>query len=143
VTAFAFPKPVRAAKSPRKLLLRRSSRLRRTWMRPRRPRRLDTAQSNPAYLDWLHTRGCCALGLDTLGRCGGRIEAHHAGRKPGVGMKCPDDEAIALCTVHHDQLTRHVGVFAGWSRFERRQWSDAWIATMQAAFLSAGSRRSS
>jgi len=58
---------------------RKPLRAKRWGIRQRRPRRLDTAQSNPAFLAWVHGEPCCLAGP----RCEGRIEAH---RGPFAGM---------------------------------------------------------
>ncbi len=65
---------------------------------------------DPAYLKWLHTLACicCSLGelrpRDPIGfwKWTGwdRIEAAHVGVR-GMSQKCPDREAIPLCSTHH------------------------------------------
>ena len=127
----AFPKPQPRPKAPRKRLVRT------TWMRRRPPRRLDTAQSNPAFLDWVHGERCCLAGPT----CRGRIEAHHAGRKPGLALKAPDDTCVPLCRNHHADVTERKGPFAGRTREEMRVTQDAWIAETTARYLAHGSRR--
>jgi hypothetical protein len=131
------PKPERREKERKPL--RRSSRLqaKRWGIKPRRARRLDTAQSNPAFLAWVHGESCCLAGP----RCAGRIEAHHAGRKPGMALKAPDDTCVPLCTRHHDELTTHRGAFAGMSREALRALQDEWIAATYGRWLSHGARR--
>lgn len=132
------PKP-----KPRKKPLRPGQH-RRTWMRAKRPRRLDGPGSDPARLDWVRTQQC-ALGVTLFSarqHCAGRTEACHEGRKPGMAMKCSDAETIPLCQAHHRQWTDHTGHFAGWSKEARRTWADHHIAETTARYLSAGSRRS-
>ncbi len=132
----AVPKPVAREKKPRRPL-----RAKRWGIRARRPRRLDTAQSNPARLDWVHYEPCIGIGRIPGHVCRGRIEAAHEGRKPGMGMKCPDDETVPMDTGLHHDWTNHRGHFAGWTRAERRAWMDPIIAETHARYLSAGSRR--
>ena len=128
--AFKFAKPEPRAKAPKPLR-------RRKWMRARRPRRLDRVGSDVAYLDWVRTQPCLAK---RFGTCGGRIEAHHAGKNPGVGMKAPDRTAVPLCSRHHADLTAHRGGFRAPAAI-RRLWQDEWIAETLSRYLSHGSRR--
>lgn len=106
-------------------------------MRRRRVRRLNTAQSEPAFLAWVRTQPCCVRAFG----CQGRIEAHHAGKNPGLGMKAPDNTAVPLCQKHHSEITDHSGMFRGVPREVLREWQDNWIGATYARFLSAGSRR--
>lgn len=46
-----------------------------------------------AYLEWLHTLGCVCCGSK-------RVEAAHVGDR-GMSQKCPDKQAIPLCSAHH------------------------------------------
>jgi len=127
---FAKPTPRRAPMKP--------GQQRRSYIRARRPRRLDTAQSNPAFLQWLHGEPCCA---GDLGPCTGPIEAHHAGPKPGIAMKSPDATAVPICRGHHRAVTERRGPFAGKTREEMRATQDEWIAATWVRWLSHGSRR--
>lgn len=133
----AFPKPTRPPRE-RHGLRRRTRLVAKRWMVRRSPKRLDNAQSNPAFLAWLHGENCCMAGP----RCSGRIEAHHAGRKQGVGMKASDDTCVPLCSRHHRELTEHRGAFAGMSREQLRATQDEWIAATFGRWLSHGTRRS-
>lgn len=134
---FKFPRPVPRKKERKPL--RRTARLRATrWgIKPRRPRRLDTPQSNPLFVAWVHGEPC----MMASDRCEGRIEAHHAGRKPGMGLKAPDDTCVPLCSRHHGDLTNHRGAFAGMSREALRALQDDWVASTYGRFLSHGSKR--
>jgi hypothetical protein len=124
--------------------------MKRTRIRSRRPRRLDTAQSDPARLAFVREQACVVPFSETLpgsgfavtGGCKGRTEACHEGKKPGIGMKCNDAETLPMCSSHHGQWTDHRGVFAGWTKEQRRQWADERIAETTARYLSAGARRS-
>ena len=129
---FKFAKP-----TPRKSPLK-DGQHRRSYIRARRPRRLDTAQSNPAFLQWLHGEPCCAA---DLGPCMGPIEAHHAGPKPGIALKAPDATAVPICRGHHKAVTERRGSFAGKTREEMRELQDDWIAAAWGRWLSHGSRR--
>lgn len=121
MASLAFPKPEpRPKKAPKQL--------RRTWMRKKPPRRLSRAGSDPAYLAWVRTQPCKVPGCaSTL------IHAHHAGRRPGVGLKASDITAIPLCLHHHACWHQAIGVFAGLSKLERFAWSQRAIAATQAA----------
>lgn len=112
--------------------------MRRTPLRARRwgiarkpPRRLLTSQSDVGYLDWVHGEPCCVRGMMGAGPCRGRIEANHAGRKPGIALKAHDRTCLPKCSEHHRQWTEHTGVFAGWTKDKRRMWADALILATQ------------
>lgn len=66
--------------------------------------------------------------------CEGPVEAHYAGRKPGVALKASDYTCIPLCRKHRRAWTDRLGAFAspGWTNAERRRWSDAQVAEVQA-----------
>lgn len=110
------------------------------------PRRLKRAGSDPAYLERVRGLPCVlvsVLAWETVPnllidppftdheRCWGSIEAHHAGKRPGVGMKCSDRETHPFCHRHHQWWTDHAGWFAGWSKYRRRKWADERIAETQ------------
>ena len=61
------------------------------------------------------------------------MEANHAGPR-SVGTKSDDRDSFALCTKHHDAWTRHVGLFADWTKEQRRAWADHQIAQTRAAY---------
>lgn len=138
----AIPKPQPRAKRPRSGLAR-SAPMRRSWIKRRRPRRLDGAGSDLARLSWIHEQECLLLSFDITHRCTGRIEAAHEGRKPGLAMKCPDSETIPLCSGAHGDWTNHLGFFRGWPRERRREWAAERIAETTSRYLSAGNRRTS
>lgn len=127
---FAFAKPTRAPKDKPRF-----------GIKARRPRRLDTAQSDPLRISWLHTQTCALLAFDPSHCCSGRIEACHEGRKPGTAMKCADSETIPLCSGAHRDWTNHRGFFAGWLKMKRREWADSRIAETTARYLAHGGRR--
>ena len=113
------------------------------------PRRKTARRSNqlrsPEYLAFVRTLPCCALQeehdvMKTLmgQECSRGIHAHHAGRRPGTGVKAPDDTAIPLCDVHHFEWHQAAGMFHGWSREQRREWADARIAETKIAFSAWG-----
>jgi hypothetical protein len=110
------------------------------YPRKRRPRRLSRAGSDPAYLAWVRTQ-YCAVGISTWRAyvCEGTIHAHHAGRRPGVAMKAPDDTAIPLCSKHHRQWHDGTGVFAPFTKLQRFAWSQRAIADTQGRY--SGGRR--
>jgi hypothetical protein len=84
---------------------------------------------------------CCELGVSRDGKnyadsmCGGDIEANHAGEKPGVGLKAPDDTCIPMCNLHHRDWTDHNGLFRYWARNERRARADKMIDATRAAAI--------
>jgi hypothetical protein len=64
--------------------------MRQKRLRPRRGRILDAA-----YLGWIRRQPCSVPG------CKSRyVEAAHVGDR-GLGIRCDDRQAIALCSGHH------------------------------------------
>lgn len=109
--------------------LHRKTPLRRSKpMRQRSSKRRPTSLEDHAYMAWVHTLDCCAP--DHV--CAGRIEAHHAGKKPGLRLKAPDDTVIPLCTQAHRDIDAHAGPFRGWTGAELREWQDYQIIVFQA-----------
>lgn len=121
---------------------RKPLRARRWGIRWRRPRRLDDPRQNDdARRDWTARERCIGAGRIEGHVCTGRIEVCHEGRKPGVGLKCPDAETVPMCSGLHRAWTDHARPFRGWSRAERRAWMDPIVAETQARYLSTGNRR--
>ena len=107
------------------------------------PRRKTARRSNqlrsPEFLAFVRTLPCCMpQHMASMPMCHGRVHAHHAGRRPGTGVKAPDDTAIPLCAVHHFDWHQAAGMFHGWSREQRREWADARIAETRVAFNAWG-----
>jgi hypothetical protein len=101
-------------------------------MKRKAPRRLKTEQSNPAYLAWVRSRPCIVdFGYGT---CEGRIHAHHAGRKPGVGLKSNDDTAVPLCDKHHREWHGGSGVFRGLNKLARFSVAEHWVFSTRARY---------
>lgn len=85
---------------------------------------------DPAYLAWLHTLPCvvCESMRQTLATAGfpessipqqsSPTEAAHSGPR-GFSQKCPDREALPLCTQHHreGQFCQHALGRFFWSHF--------------------------
>ena len=101
---------------------RRSRLRRRTPMRQGR----GPAGDNPAYLQAVRELGyyCAARYFRTDIDCAGRLDPHHAGRRPGIGMKAPDDTAIPICRWHHRALECLYGPFHHWTGLQVRTWED-------------------
>ena len=115
---------------------------RRKYIRARRPRRLDDPiQNDDARRDWTAHQKCIGVGRLEGHVCAGRIEVCHEGKKPGVAMKCPDSQAVPMCSFLHGRWTNHRGPFEWWSKAKRRDWMDPIIDEVQARYLSHGSRR--
>jgi len=116
--------------------LARSKPLRRGRLR-RKPTRVK-AGSDAQYLNAVRELPCAVEairqlgGETTYGECPLPSHAHHAGRRPGVGMKAADDTAIPLCYRHHQQWHDASGYFHGMTRSERRKWSDERIIETRA-----------
>ena len=122
-----FPKPQKRVKARKPL--------RRTRMKRRPPRRLRKPGSDPAYLDFVRSLPCAVKGI-----CTGSIHAHHAGRRPGVSMKAPDDTAIPLCAAHHDAWHSATGVFFGLTKMQRFAWAVQAIADTQGRYAATPER---
>lgn len=133
----AFPKPEPRVRERKRLRTKTQLRAKRWGIKARSPRRLDRPGSEPAFLAWVRTERCCVGSRS----CSGRIEAHHAGKNPGVGLKAPDNTAVPLCQHHHRQITDHSGMFKGLGREALRVLQDRWVGETYARYLSAGGRR--
>jgi hypothetical protein len=87
------------------------------------------------YMAAVRSLPCCAPAAEPnardIFRCGGSIEPHHAGRRPGIAMKADDSTCIPLCTVHHRQWHDASGVFKHWVKAQRMAWADEQIAETQ------------
>ncbi len=59
--------------------------------------------------------------------CRGPVHAHHAGKRPGTGLKCSDYETHPFCMRHHHDWHSGSGPFKGWTKAERREWADEQI----------------
>jgi hypothetical protein len=81
------------------------------------------------YMAAVRSLPCCAPA--SAYRCGGSVEPHHAGRRPGVAMKADDSTCIPLCTVHHRQWHDANGAFKGWVKAQRFAWADEQIEATQ------------
>ena len=89
-------------------------------------------ERRPDYLRAVRALPCIAGRL--WGGCDGPIEAHHAGKNPGMGMKATDETAVPLCQRHHRHIT---GIVGGYGEFrhlsveERRKLQDIWVRDTQ------------
>lgn len=122
--------------------LQRRTRMRaRCWLTRRwipRTKRRARAGEDPAYLARVRLLVCVARYLSA---CHGRIEAHHAGRRPGIGRKAHDHTAVPLCSAHHTDWHQAAGAFRGWQRDRRREWADEQIAATRALLTGAVGER--
>lgn len=90
-----------------------------------------------------HPDGDRALGLWLgpldFGRCGGAVEAHHAGER-ARDRKAPDDTCIPLCYEHHRgercgiTSPRPGSLFSGWPPHAIKAWELAMVAIYQARY---------
>lgn len=103
-------------------------------IRRKAPRQLRREGSYPAYLEAVRGLPCCAarLGFSFFHCTYGDPDAHHAGKRPGTGLKCSDLEAIPLCREHHSAWHAGRPPFKNWTRPVRRLWADEQIAFTQA-----------
>jgi len=163
---FAFPKPERKQKERKPM--RRSSRLQATrwgiaYKRPRRLTPRDPAlvaafeemnklggdfsmktrpTADAAYVEWVHTQDCAFARYLPGHVCSGtRIVMCHEGDDPGMGLKCPDEQAFPGCDGGHRQWTDASGEFKDWKKPRRRAFAREVGPAEYARFLSSGSRR--
>jgi len=106
-------------------------------MRQRSPKRRQPSPEDRERMAWIRTLPCCAP-MPHL--CRGRIDTHHAGIKPGLRMKAPDDTCIPMCRRSHSEFEDHAGQFRGWSKERRREWQDYKIVVFQALWTAHQSR---
>lgn len=99
---------------------------------PPRRRTRPSPERDDVYMEKVRQLRCRVEVQMAADQCRGPIEAHHAGPNPGVALKASDRTCVPMCSWHHQQFTDHFGVFRGWTRTERRSWSDAQIAAVQA-----------
>lgn len=85
---------------------------------------------DPTYLEAVRRMPCLFEGGDCLGS----VVTHHTGKRPGMGMKCSDEEAVPLCLQHHLDFHGLRGVFKGFDKEQLRTWSEAAIAKTRARF---------
>jgi len=83
-----------------------------------------------AYMLWVKRQPCLMRGV--WGRCEGRVEADHAGRR-GAGRKAHDSTCIPLCKLHH-QASRFP---LAWTQDQRRAWLHAAVVYTQAVARAA------
>lgn len=135
VTAgFAFPKPSRAVKEPKRLVARQpapgeppkfSTLSRGKPMRKGPPKRIAARVADRPYVAWIHTQACCVT--FSFAGPGVIIEANHAGPSAGMAAKCSDLETLPVEREAHRQWTEYSGRFKSWTRAQRREWADARI----------------
>lgn len=69
----------------------------------------------------------CIVGVPGV-HCYGRTHAHHAGERPGMSRKAPDDTAVPLCLKHHEEWHNASGYFRHLDKDGRREWAEKAIA---------------
>lgn len=105
----------------------------RTRLKPRRAtERRSARERDPAYLAFVRTLPCAAIGVPGH-RCRGRIEADHQGDRP-AGRKAHDRTAVPLCTLAHRQRADFAGPFRDWDQARMRAWLAGAIAATQSAY---------
>ena len=76
---------------------------------PKAPRIKPKREENPDYLRAIRALPCLACKMDGTEQTS-KTEAHHPRNEPGMGQKAPDDQAIPLCSRHHNE--QHPGSFS-------------------------------
>lgn len=82
----------------------------------------------PPSNTWVRT----TVGCIWVRACLGDVEAHHAGKRPGTGLKCSDYDTHPFCMKHHTDWHSGSGPFKGWTRQQRREWADEQIRLTRA-----------
>lgn len=123
--------------------LQRTNPLRRRKAMKRGPSRrsLNRTLAAALYVRWLHTQACVLAAPDWANDCAGPVQQAHARNlngPTGLGLKEDDLSSIPLCRHHHEQFDQYRGVFAGWTRDQRRAWMVAQIAAAHCAFQLEG-----
>jgi len=116
-------------------------------MKRRRPRPRPEGHEDPDYLAFLRVLDCrAAVALNSYQFCEGPMTAAHVGDR-GIGQRCPDSEAISLCTYHHlrdahDHATTagQLGFLASMTAEQRREWYAEQIAACRSLYLAATGR---
>jgi hypothetical protein len=118
---------------PRRTPLRRSRKpIRQRRAKPRRDGRVRDTER----MLWIKKLRCCAPQPHVCWNSPdvepGQVECHHAGKKPGMGIKADDDTGIPLCSLAHRQCESYSGPFRGWTGEQMRGWHDQQIAETRA-----------
>jgi hypothetical protein len=105
--------------------LQTKTRLKRTWLRRKSPRRI--ARETPAEVEHkrlIRQAGVCAAAKYAgVGRCSGGFEVAHLGRSGGMGRKHGDwTETTLLCRRHHTDLDQRRGPLGSMPAEEREAW---------------------
>lgn len=105
------------------------------------------AGEDPIYLNWLRSQPCAAPEPCNR-RC---FDPHHStngstvspdelprgkqlGGRRGKGQRAHDHFAFSLCKKHHDDFHDEAGVFAGWTKAQRRAWQDEQVRLHRARY---------
>lgn len=110
-------------------MLKRKTPLSRSWIKrkPRKPK--ESLDRDGRYMDLVRSMPC-AVGSE----CYGPVHAHHAGERPGLGIKASDYTCIPLCQKHHSDLHSCCGYFQ-MTRQELRLWQDRAIVRTSSEIL--------
>lgn len=119
----------------RKTPLKAKKSLKRTGItrRPRKTRRADEERRDPQYTTEVRRLPCIAR--SSMTSCGGPIHAHHAGVRPGMGIKADDMSCIPLCAIHHHELHSLGGSFGPRYIPNLRLWQDQAVLQTMAEVL--------
>lgn len=120
--------------------IERGAPMKRTRLRKASPRRVAERAHMRPWLAFVAKMSCAGeFGVLIPGRgwrehlCEGPIQVMHLGRKPGVGLKCPDDETGPGCMRLHMDLDQRRGPFRRLTPEEVRAWKDGVIADVRKA----------
>lgn len=112
---------------------RTASLKRKTPLRPKRSKSRRTEQArDPGWLADVRKLPCRAVELERATPCMGRVEAHHAGTRPGIGLKCSDLDVLPVCRGHHDELHSLTGTFKRFDKAKLQAWREDQIAWTRA-----------
>ena len=122
--------PIRPCPRPPKREAKARKPLKRSWIKRKRPKRLQRGLGNPAYMAFVRTLPCL-MQEQAQALCRQPIHAHHAINRARGGK---DDTCVPLCELHHSDWHHACGVFRRLNRLERFAWSMRAIAETQAAY---------
>jgi len=130
-----YPKPARRSKAA-------PAQIKRTWMKPKPPRRIERDKIWQPYSDFVHhpDTPCAGVAAFPGHVCEGAHEQAHVRDMTGIGRKEPANQTIKLCDLLHDeydgrQKGRH---FTGWSLDDKKAWFRKQIAIFHAMASARG-----
>lgn len=94
---------------------------------------LKRAKLDPVFKAWVKTQRC-RMHMQDPCVDGFGVDPHHAGKKPGMGMKADDGTCIPMCRKHHRAWHDLAPLFRRMSREQRDAWRERQIDFTQKGF---------